>query len=253
MIRTNQSFPSARPTVLVLNTNTTGAITDLVVRELVAHGPPGVAWRPATAAFGAAYIATEASYAIATHAALDAYARDGSGCDAVLLACFGDPGLFALREVASVPVVGLAEAAMREGVAAGRYAIVTGGALWPPMLERLALALGYADALAAIRAVAPSGAEIAADPERALGLLAAACRACAAEDGALAVILGGAGLAGLAARVQPHVPVPVIDSVLAGGRAIAAALAAAGAPRSAAAVQAPMRGLDTALTRLLGG
>ncbi len=235
--------------VLALNTNTSAGITDLVVRELRAQAP-GIEWHPGTAAFGGAYIATEASYAIATHAALDAYARDGAGCDGVLLACFGDPGLFALREVARVPVVGLAEASMAEAAARGRYAIVTGGAAWRPMLERLALALGHGAALPAIRTVAPSGAEIAADPARALAMLAAACNACAREDGAQAVILGGAGLAGLAARLQPDVAVPVIDSVHAGARAIARALAA-DRPASLPVFQAPMTGLSAPLTDLL--
>lgn len=236
--------------VLVLNANTTVDITALVVRVLAAHGPPAIDWQPSTAAFGAAYVATEASYAVATHAALDAYARDGGACDAVLLACFGDPGLFALQEVATVPVIGLAEASMREGVAAGRYAIVTGGVLWKPMLERLAAALGCLEGLVSIRTVAPSGAEIAADPHRALGLLADACNACVA-DGAHAVVLGGAGLAGLAAKVQARVTVPVVDSVLAGARAVAAVLARGDAASRARPPQAPMSGLGDALTRLL--
>jgi Asp/Glu/hydantoin racemase len=235
--------------VLVLNTNTSAGITALVVRELRAQAP-GIEWHPGTAAFGGAYIATEASYAIATHAALDVYAREGAGCDAVLLACFGDPGLFALREVARVPVVGLAEASMAEAAASGRYAIVTGGAAWRPMLERLALALGHAGALAAIRTVAPSGAQIAADPDGALAMLAAACNACAREDGAQAVILGGAGLAGLATRVQPDVTVPVIDSVHAGARAIARALTGPDGDRARVA-EAPMTGLSAPLADLL--
>ncbi|MBL8381288.1 MAG: hypothetical protein JNM79_25705, partial [Burkholderiales bacterium] len=44
------------------------------------------------------------------------------------------------------------------------------------------------------------------------------------EDGAQAVILGGAALAGLAARIAPLVEVPLIDSVHAGAR-VAARLA----------------------------
>jgi Asp/Glu/hydantoin racemase len=237
------------PRVLVLNTNTSAAITDLVVRELGRHAPD-VDWHPGTARFGAAYIVTEASYAIATHAALDVYAREGGGCDAVLLACFGDPGLFALREVAHVPVVGLAEASMAEAARHGRYAIVTGGTAWRPMLERLAAALGGQAGLAAIRTVAPSGAEIAADPHRALRMLGDACNACAREDAAEAVILGGAGLAGLAARLRSDVGVPLIDSVLAGARAVAAALAGP-APAHPAVQQAPTTGLSEPLAKLM--
>ena len=75
--------------------------------------------------------------------------------------------------------------------------------------------LGLSDRLAAIRAIAPAGDEIARNPDAALALLAAACTACATEDGADVVILGGAALAGLAARIQPAVPV---GSLLRGSR-----------------------------------
>lgn len=237
------------PRVLVLNANTTTPITDAVVRALSVQ-QPDIEWRPSTARFGVAYVASEAAYATAQHAALDAFARDGLDCDAVLIACFGDPGLFALRELARVPVVGLADASLAEASTYGRYAIVTGGVVWKTMLQRFAGAVGRAHELAAIRTVAPTGAEIAADPHRAMSMLADACKACVREDGARAVILGGAGLVGLAERIESDVSVPVIDSVLAGGRAIRAALAAAPSP-GARVAQAPSTGLSQALGELL--
>uniref|UniRef100_UPI00286E7DA4 aspartate/glutamate racemase family protein n=1 Tax=Hydrogenophaga sp. TaxID=1904254 RepID=UPI00286E7DA4 len=132
------------------------------------------------------------------------------------IGCFGDPGLMALRESSPAPVTGLAEAAFIEAARHGRYAIVTGGERWGPMLQRLAQALGQAQQLAGIHTVAPTGAQLAADPAAAHRLLAQACRDAAQQLGVQAVILGGAGLAGMAAAVQAQVPVPVIDSVTAG-------------------------------------
>jgi len=91
-----------------------------------------------------------------------------------------------------VPVVGMAEASCRLACARGdRFAIVTGGAAWEPMLREFVIGLGLADRLAAIRAIVPTGGEIAAAPAAALDQLAGACRACVIEDGADAVILGG--------------------------------------------------------------
>ncbi|OYW99077.1 MAG: hypothetical protein B7Z14_12950 [Bosea sp. 32-68-6] len=78
--------------------------------------------------------------------------------------------------------------------------------------------------LAGIETVAPTGAEIARDPDGAIALLTQACRDAAARDGAGAVILGGAGLAGLAARIAPHLDIPVICSVEAGLATVLAAL-----------------------------
>lgn len=209
--------------VLVINPNTTQSITDLVARHVRAAAGPEFEILPATGSFGCAYITSEACYAIGAHAALNCLEQHGAGCDAVLLACFGDPGLFALREMSRVPVLGLAEASMAEATEiGGRFSIVTGGASWKPMLERFAAQLGYAGRLASVRTVALTGGEIAADPDAALALLAHECRAAAERDGARAVILGGAGLAGLAARIAGRVPVPVLDSVLVGARRIAA-------------------------------
>ena len=215
--------------ILLINPNTTQAITDLVAGHVRAMLAGQAELTAVTGRFGARYIASRAAVAIAGHAALDALAEHVGGCDAVYLACFGDPGLFALQEIAPVPVVGMAEAACREAALDdGRFGIVTGGAAWRPILTEFVGSLGLADRLAGIRTVAPSGGEIASDPDRALESLARACRACAA-DGAETVILGGAGLAGLAPRIQAMVPCPLICSVEAGTRAVLKA--ASTAPR----------------------
>ena len=206
--------------LLVINPNTSERVSALLQRHVQAAAGSHVTVRTITARFGAPYIADEASYAVAGHASLDAWAAalasDEPAPDAVLIGCFGDPGLMALRESSPAPVTGLAEAAFIEAARHGRYAIVTGGERWGPMLQRLAQALGQAQQLAGIHTVAPTGAQLAADPAGAQRLLAQACRDAAHQLGVQAVILGGAGLAGMAAAVQAQVPVPVIDSVIAG-------------------------------------
>ena len=209
--------------ILLINANTSASITDKLVAIANGMAPAGVVFEGATGRFGARYIASRAASAIAAHAALDAWAEHGAGVDAVLIGCFGDPGLDALRELAPVPVLGLADAA---AAAAGgrRFGVVTGGAAWKPMLEEFFASRGVGAQLAGVRTVAPSGGEIARDPEGALASLAAACRASAEEDGAEVVILGGAGLAGLAARLATRVPVPVLCSVEEGVRAAIAAI-----------------------------
>lgn len=200
--------------ILVLNPNTSADMTALVIRVLEPLKPADIELKPATGRFGARYISSRSAGAIASHAALDAYAEHGGDCDAVYLACFGDPGLMALKELATVPVVGMAEAACRQAaMTGGRFSIVTGGERWGPILTEFVASLGLLANLAAVQTVAPTGGDIANDPEGSIALLAEACRQTAARDGAGAVILGGAGLAGLAARVQPHVDVPVICSV----------------------------------------
>jgi len=201
--------------LLLINPNTSPDITDLVAANAQKCASVGTQFDPVTARFGARYIGTRAAAAIAGHAALDAFATFWRPQHAgVLLACFGDPGIEALREIAPVPAIGMAEAAMREAVEMGsRVGILTGGARWVPMLTEFVGTLGLSAQLAGVRAVAATGAEIAAEPERALGELAAAATACAEEDGADIVILGGAGLAGLVPRVQALTKVRLLGSL----------------------------------------
>ena len=207
--------------LLVINPNTSASVSALLQTHVQAAAGSHVQVRTVTARFGAPYISDEAGYAVAGHAALDAWAAalaHGPAPTTVLIGCFGDPGLLALRESSPAPVTGLAEAAFIEAARHGRFAIVTGGERWAPMLQRLAHALGHGAALAGIHTVAPTGAQLAADPEGARALLGQACRDAVRQLGAQAVILGGAGLAGMAAAIQASVSVPVIDSVQAGAR-----------------------------------
>jgi allantoin racemase len=206
--------------LLVINPNTSVSVSELLQQHLQAEVGAAMRVRTVTARFGSPYISDEASFAVAAHAVIDAWtaAREQSTPDAVLIGCFGDPGIFALREIAGVPVMGLAEAAFAEAARHRRFAVVTGGERWRQMLARLAPALGFSHELAGIHTVAPTGAQLAADPEGARKLLAKACEVAARESGAQAVIVGGAALAGVAAQIQPQVRVPLIDSVAAGAR-----------------------------------
>ena len=243
--------------ILLINPNTTASITDLVLRTAKRFASKGTNLRAVTGAFGPRYIASRVGYAIAGHAAVDALANDRGRKDAVVLACFGDPGLAALKEIARVPVVGMADASILQACAMGnRFSIVTGGERWKSMLEEFVASHGLSSRLASVRTVAPTGADIARNPKAAMALLAKGCQACVKEDRADVVILGGAGLAGLAAQLAGKVDVPLLDGV-----ACAIAMAESLArqkPAKGRAGQlpkaAPVRsvGLSKALAKLIG-
>lgn len=203
--------------LLLINPNTSQATTQRLQTHLAPLLPPAVQLQCATARFGAPYIACEASYAVAAHALLDAWAAEHARqpADRVLIGCFGDPGLWALREAAQVPVTGLAEASFVQAARRGPFAVVTGGERWAPMLRRLAASLGMADALRHIETVSATGAQLQAEPALAQQVLLPACKR-AASQGVQSVIVGGAGLAGLAQVLQPQIALPLIDSTVAG-------------------------------------
>ena len=205
--------------LLLINPNTNVSTTQRLQETLHPQVPAGVRLDVITARFGSHYIACESSHAVAAHACLQAWAEcrqtQAGPLDGVLIGCFGDPGLFALREASGCPVTGLAEASFILAAQRGPFAIVTGGERWRPMLQRLANALGYGHLLRHIETVVPSGAELQADPDMAMRCLGEACAQTAAS-GVESVILGGAGLAGYAQGLRHRCPVPLIDSAEAG-------------------------------------
>jgi Asp/Glu/hydantoin racemase len=105
--------------------------------------------------------------------------------------------------------------------------------------------------------VAPSGGEIAANPDGVLDMLAEACVETVRRDGADAVILGGLAFAGMAERIAGKVPVPLIDNVVAAIRmAEAAAALGLAKPRSGSfSPTSPIRttGLSAELAALIEG
>ncbi len=236
--------------VLLLNGNTDPAITALLAARATAALPrlglAGLTLVPVTARFGARYIASEAAAAIAAHAVLEAVAEHAAGVDAVAIACFGDPGLAAAREIFSGPVVGMADASVAAAARiASCFALLTGGAAWVPMLRAFCLVRGFGPDQALVRSITPTGDMIAADPATAAVLLSETASQ-AVEDGAGVVVLGGAGLVGLATLVAPHVAAPVLDSL----DCLLLAAATGAVPRLAGAVT-PTVGLAPALAARL--
>lgn len=215
-------------TFLMINPNTNASTTQRLQDTLGPQVPAGVRLEAVTASFGSHYIACEASHAVAAHACLQSWAAyrqaRSERVDGVLIGCFGDPGLFALREASSARVTGLAEASFILAAARGPFAIVTGGERWKPMLQRLAGSLGYGHLLRHVETVAPSGAALQADPAMAMRFLGDACER-AADAGVSSVILGGAGLAGYAQGLRERCRLPLIDSAEAGLRVMLDGLA----------------------------
>jgi Asp/Glu/hydantoin racemase len=125
------------------------------------------------------------------------------------------------------------------------------------LLEEFVAAIGLSSQLASVRTMAPTGDQVAANPEAALDSLAASCRDCAEADGAEVIILGGLGLAGLAERIADAVPVPLLDSVSAAVR-VAETAASLGARKAASgffAASAPIKttALSARLAALIEG
>ena len=205
--------------ILLLNPNTTAEVTDLLHAAGAGAASPGTELVGMTARRGVPYIATRAEAQIGGAITLEMLAEAGASSDAAIIAAFGDPGLFGARELFAFPVVGLAEAAMLTACMLGqKFAIVTFATALAPWYAEC-VAMHRLDArCAGIRTLDGSFRSISDVQGEKEELLVALANRAVEEDGADVVILSGAPLAGLAAKVSDRIPVPVIDPIAAAVR-----------------------------------
>jgi allantoin racemase len=205
--------------VLLLNPNTTAEVTGLLCAAGNQAASPGTELVAVTAMRGVPYIATRAEAQIGGAIALEMLAEAPADIDAAIIAAFGDPGLFAARELFSFPVVGLAEAAMLTACMVGRrFAIVTFSGTLAPWYQECVAMHALEARCAGVRALDEtfqSISEVQGEKEEVLVQLA---NLAVEQNEADVVILSGAPLAGLAAKVGHRIPVPVIDPIAAAVR-----------------------------------
>lgn len=202
--------------VLVLNPNFSSEITATL--EAVAKGAaaPGTTISTATASRGVPYIATRAEAQIGGAIALEMLAELHSEYDAAIIAAFGDPGLFGARELFDIPVVGMAEASMLTACMLGRrFAIVTFARALGPWYQECVDMHGMNGRCAGIRMLDGPFETIGGIQDEKENLLVKLAHQATIELEADAVILAGAPLAGLAARIRDRIPVPVVDQMAA--------------------------------------
>lgn len=220
--------------ILLLNPNTSQSITDILVAAAVPAAAHGTQIVPATAPRGVPYISSRAEAQIAGAVALEMLAERHGTYDAAIIAAFGDPGLFAARELFDVPVVGMSEAAMLTACMLGkRFGIVTFAAAMEAWYRDCVEQHGLGPRCAGIRCLDGAFKSIdGVQGEKEAALVELANKA-VSLDGAEVVILAGAPLAGLAAKVADRIPVPLVDQAAASVKQ-AEALVALG-PRKATA------------------
>jgi len=198
--------------LLLINPNTDAATTARMA-EIARGAIAGVTIETATARSGARLItnpAQLAAAALAVDALLDDAALDG--IDGVIIAAFGDPGLAELRRRLSIPVTGIAEAAMAKAAEGDRrFSVATTTPELADGIRAAADAYGHRKLLISIRATIEDPAALMADERRLVEALAAACDSALRVDGAQAVVIGGGPLAQAARVLRDRFAEPIIE------------------------------------------
>jgi allantoin racemase len=135
--------------------------------------------------------------------------------DGYVIACFGDPGLDAARELATGPVIGIAEAAMHVARHLGTgFSVVTTLERTIGQAKHLAERYGMQRFCRGIHACAIPVLDLDTDPD-ARKVVTEACRDALETDRSDVVVLGCAGMADMCGEISAELGVPVIDGVTA--------------------------------------
>ena len=210
--------------ITVINPNTSAELTATITKAAQVVAGAGVRVTGAHPAVGVASVESHAEEAIAAVGVIELVRAHQPDTDAFVIACFGDTGVAAAREVATCPVVGMTEAALQTAcLVAHRFVVITLPARTIAHSDRVVRALGL-EHRCTVTSVDVAVAELV---DGSIHLLDAFDEAARAADHAEAVVLGCAGLADLVDPLSDRLGVPVIDGVAA-GIGIAAGLVAMG-------------------------
>jgi allantoin racemase len=203
--------------IKIINPNTTLAMTEKIGAAGRAVAAPGTEIVAVSPEMGPVSIEGHYDEAMSLPGLLDEIRKgEAAGCDGYVIACFGDPGLLAAREVAAEPVVGIAEAAMHAAsfIATG-FSVVTTLARTCVIARHLAESYGMTRFCRGVRAADLAVLDLERPGGEARRIITAECRRAIAEDGSGAIVLGCAGMADLAASIAQEIGAPVIEGVAA--------------------------------------
>ncbi len=201
--------------ILVLNPNTSAAMTAGIAQAARSVAAAGTEIVPAHPSFGPVTIEGHYDEAIAAAGVAEqvrtSHAQDA---DAVVIACFGDPGLDAAREALDVPVLGIAEAAFHAAsfLATG-FSVVTTMTRTCVIAERLVQRYGFERHCRGIHGTDIPVLDLEHGGDETVLRIERAARDALARDRSDAIVLGCAGMAPLCAHLQQRLGVPVIDGV----------------------------------------
>jgi allantoin racemase len=244
--------------ILLANPNTTQAVTDMIAAGARAAASPGTEIVPVTGRFGARIIGTRAEMAIAEHACLDLLARESAGCDAAIIGASVDSAVRAAREMFAFPVMAITEAALHVAcLVGGRFGTVTLSHRSAYPLREMVEGYGLSSRCGGMRAADATPHDMLAAPDRVAEMIVAEAHTLVEQQMVDVIVLIGAVMAPMAARVQPHVKVPVVEGV-SSAVALAEAMARLRLPKArAGGYGAPPKrelvGVDPALAARLSG
>jgi Asp/Glu/hydantoin racemase len=197
--------------LIVINPNSSTQVTQGISEALDPLRGLGVPIRCETLAEGPPGIESQAQADLVIAPLLDLAMSLSGEAGGFVIACFGDPGLHALRDRLAQPVLGIQECAVMTALTMGqRFGVIS--ILRPsiPRHMRAFGAMGVTARCAGDRALNLGVGQL-AEPALTLARMIEVGTELRDSDGADVLILGCAGMAGYRADLEQRLGLPVID------------------------------------------
>jgi len=202
--------------ILVINPNTTSSMTDKIAIAARAVARPDTEIVATNSQDGPASIQGFLDVATCIPGLLAEVARHPD-VDAIVIACFDDTGVDAVRTLVKVPVLGIGEAAYHAAsMIANKFSVITTLSRSVPGLENNLMRYGLAQKCARVRATDIPVLKLEEGDPATLFKIKSEIRESIAHDNTEAIVLGCAGMADLMAQLSEEFGLPVIDGVAAG-------------------------------------
>lgn len=204
------------PTILVCNPNTSHEMTAAIDR--IAQEAAGTSARVVTLCSkqGPHTIEGPLDAALGTAGMLEVIGAYTQPFDAIVVACFGDPGVEALRMLVRVPVLGIGAASFLQAACISqRFAIVTPAVGTPERYAAVTAAMGLTKQFVGTYQTQLSVVDFETDDPAVVETLALHAQQ-AVKDGAECLLFGCAGIAEQIREIAARVGVLCIASVAAG-------------------------------------
>lgn len=203
--------------ILVINPNSTASMTEKIGRAAADCAAPGTLIDAINPPDSPVSIECHTEEALSVPGLLRCVQQgEALGYDGFVIACFGDPGLEAARELASGPVMGIAEAAMHAAsLISPSFSVVTTLERTTGMAWHLAERYGMKRFCRNVRAANVPVLDLEDASKNARQIIRAECLRALDEDRCEAIVLGCAGMADLCRWLSDETGVPVVDGVAA--------------------------------------
>ena len=202
--------------ILVINPNTTASMTDKIAIAARAIARPDTQIVTANSQDGPASIQGFLDVATCIPGLLAEVAKHPD-VDAIVIACFDDTGVDAVRTLVDVPVLGIGEAAYHAAsMIANKFSVITTLSRSVPGLENNLMLYGLAQKCARVRATDIPVLKLEEGDPATLFKIKSEIRESIAQDNTEAIVLGCAGMDDLMAQLSKEFGLPVIDGIAAG-------------------------------------